>query len=85
MAGILLLQRDDIVLGPIRDMSPMPLGLIWHAAHENPRIRVDHMSRPVSSWTFSSSMSEPIAPVMAGSMLRAVMTLSHLSFPYLLS
>jgi DNA-binding transcriptional LysR family regulator len=39
MAGVALYQRDDIVLVPIRDMPPMPLGLIWHAAHENARIR----------------------------------------------
>lgn len=38
MAGVVLFQRDDIVLVPIRDMPPMPLGLIWHAAHENARI-----------------------------------------------
>lgn len=39
MAGVALFQRDDIVLVPIRDMPPMPLGLIWHAAQENARIR----------------------------------------------
>ena len=39
MAGVALLQRDDIVLVPIRDMPPMPLGLIWRAADENARIR----------------------------------------------
>ena len=39
MAGVALFQRADIVLVPIRDMPPMPLGLIWHAAHENARIR----------------------------------------------
>jgi DNA-binding transcriptional LysR family regulator len=39
MAGLAVFQRDDIVLVPIRDMPPMPLGLIWHAAHENARIR----------------------------------------------
>ncbi|MBO0789186.1 MAG: hypothetical protein J2P33_24255, partial [Actinobacteria bacterium] len=39
MTGVIQFQRDDIVLVPIRDMPPMPLGLIWHAAHENARIR----------------------------------------------
>ncbi len=39
MAGVPLFQRDDIALVPVRDMPPMPLGLIWHAAHENARIR----------------------------------------------
>lgn len=39
MAGVVPYQREDIVLVPIRDMPPMPLGLIWHAAHENALIR----------------------------------------------
>lgn len=33
------LLRDDIVLVPIRDLPPLPLGLIWCRAHENGRIR----------------------------------------------
>jgi hypothetical protein len=28
-----------IVLVPIRDMPPVPLGLVWCTAHENARIR----------------------------------------------
>jgi DNA-binding transcriptional LysR family regulator len=39
MAGVALFQRDDTILIPIRDMPPMPLGLIWRAASENARIR----------------------------------------------
>ena len=39
MAGIPLLSRSDIVLVPIRDLPPMPLGLIWCTACENARIR----------------------------------------------
>jgi DNA-binding transcriptional LysR family regulator len=39
MAGIPLLRRSDIALIPIRDLPPMPLGLIWCTAHENARIR----------------------------------------------
>jgi DNA-binding transcriptional LysR family regulator len=39
MAGIPLLRRPDIVHVPIRDLPPMPLGLIWCTAHENARIR----------------------------------------------
>lgn len=30
---------DQIVLIPIRDLPPVPLGLIWRAPHENARIR----------------------------------------------
>jgi DNA-binding transcriptional LysR family regulator len=33
MAGIQLFRRDDIALIPIRDLPPMPLGLIWRTAH----------------------------------------------------
>lgn len=32
------LSRDDIVLVPIRDLPPMPLGLVWCRSHENARI-----------------------------------------------
>jgi DNA-binding transcriptional LysR family regulator len=39
MAGISLFHRPDIALVPIRDLPPMPLGLIWCTAHENARIR----------------------------------------------
>jgi DNA-binding transcriptional LysR family regulator len=37
--GPALLGRSDLVLVPIRDLPPMPLGLIWCTAHENGRIR----------------------------------------------
>lgn len=36
--GVSLLHRDDIVLIPICDLPPMPLGLIWCTAHYNARI-----------------------------------------------
>jgi len=39
MTGISMLHRDDIVLDPICDLPPMPLGLIWCTAHYNARIR----------------------------------------------
>jgi DNA-binding transcriptional LysR family regulator len=39
MAGISAFIRPDIVLVPVCDMPPMPLGLIWCTAHENARIR----------------------------------------------
>jgi DNA-binding transcriptional LysR family regulator len=37
--GVPLLSRDDVVLIPITDLPPMPLGLIWSAAAENHEIR----------------------------------------------
>ena len=33
------LARDDVVLVPILDLPPLPLGVIWCTAHENARIR----------------------------------------------
>lgn len=39
VAGMSMMQRDDLAQIPIRDLPPMPLGLIWHTAHENERIR----------------------------------------------
>lgn len=42
---------DNIVLVPIRDLPPLPLGLIWRTAHENARIRAlaevaSHLASP---------------------------------------
>jgi hypothetical protein len=38
-SGIPMLVRDDIALVPIRDLPPLPLGLIWCTAHDNARIQ----------------------------------------------
>lgn len=37
--GLALFQRPDIVSIPVRDMPPLPLGLVWRQADENQRIR----------------------------------------------
>jgi DNA-binding transcriptional LysR family regulator len=34
-----IFDRDDVVLIPIDDLPPIPLGLIWCTSRENPRIR----------------------------------------------
>jgi DNA-binding transcriptional LysR family regulator len=34
-----LFNRDDVVLIPISGLPPLPLGLVWCASRENPRIR----------------------------------------------
>jgi DNA-binding transcriptional LysR family regulator len=39
MAGVSLFGRDDIVLVPIEDLPPLPVGLIWSTARENAKIR----------------------------------------------
>jgi len=38
-AGIPLLTRPDLVQVPIRDLPPMPVGLIWRTVHQNARVR----------------------------------------------
>ncbi len=34
-----IFNRDDVVLIPIDDLPPLPLGLVWCCSRENPRIR----------------------------------------------
>ena len=34
-----IFNRDDVVLVPLGDLPPLPLGLVWCASRENPRIR----------------------------------------------
>jgi DNA-binding transcriptional LysR family regulator len=38
-SGIPMFIRDDITLVPIKDLPPLPLGLIWCTAHDNARIQ----------------------------------------------
>jgi LysR substrate binding domain len=38
-SAVPIFNRDDIVLIPIDDLPPIPLGLIWRTRQENPRIR----------------------------------------------
>jgi DNA-binding transcriptional LysR family regulator len=45
-SAVPIFGRDDIVLIPIDDLPPIPLGLVWRASHENPRIRaLDQVAR----------------------------------------
>jgi DNA-binding transcriptional LysR family regulator len=39
VAGVAVFRNADIVQVPIRDLPPIPLGLVWCTAHENARIR----------------------------------------------
>ena len=34
-----IFNRDDVILIPIDDLPPLPLGLVWCVSRENPRIR----------------------------------------------
>lgn len=38
-SAVPIFGRDDVVLIPISDMPPLPLGLVWRTSRENPRIR----------------------------------------------
>lgn len=51
MRGVVHFERDDIVLVPIRDLAPTPLGLIWRTAVEDARIRaVAEVARQQGPW-----------------------------------
>jgi hypothetical protein len=34
-----IFDRNDVVLIPISDLPPLPLGLVWCTSRENPRVR----------------------------------------------
>jgi len=38
-SAVPIFNRDDVVLIPIDDLPPLPLGLVWCVSRENPRIR----------------------------------------------
>ena len=45
-----IFARDDIVLVPISDLPPLPLGLVWCASRENRRIRaLDQTARSIAA------------------------------------
>lgn len=51
MQGVVQLERHDIVLVPIHDLPPLPLGLIWRTATANARIRaLAEMARREGPW-----------------------------------
>jgi DNA-binding transcriptional LysR family regulator len=53
-----IFDRDDVVLVPINDLPPIPLGLIWSTSRENSRIRaLDETARAITA-----APPEPIPP-----------------------
>jgi DNA-binding transcriptional LysR family regulator len=49
-SGVPLFDRDDIVVIPITDLPPLPLGLVWSTSRDNPRIRaLDNTARTVTA------------------------------------
>ncbi len=59
-----IFDRDDVVLIPIEDLSPIPLGVVWCTSRENPRIRaLDETARSmilVSGKRAQTAKREPI-------------------------
>jgi DNA-binding transcriptional LysR family regulator len=55
-----IFDRDDVTLIPIRDLPPLPLGLVWCTGRENPRIRA--LNETAQSMTASSGTAQPGRP-----------------------
>ena len=63
MAGVAMFRRPDLVIIPIRDLPPMPLGLIWCTTHENARIRA--LAETARAMRKSASLLERTNPGQA--------------------
>ena len=49
-SAVPIFDRDDIVLVPIDDLDPIPLGLVWSAGQENARIHaLDELARSMTT------------------------------------
>ncbi len=49
-SAVPIFDRDDVVLIPIGDLPPIPLGLVWCTGQENPRIRaLDAVARSLTA------------------------------------
>jgi hypothetical protein len=66
MRGISQFEHDDIVLVPIDDLPPMPLGLIWRTATEDARIRaLAEVVRSTGPWPAALRLAGPGTIVVA--------------------
>ena len=49
-SAVPIFDRNDVVLVPISDLPPLPLGLVWRTSRENPRIRaLDQTARSMTT------------------------------------
>jgi DNA-binding transcriptional LysR family regulator len=55
-----IFNRDDVVLVPIGDLPPLPLGLVWCVSRENPRIRA--LNEIARSMTAAPGAAAPSSP-----------------------
>jgi DNA-binding transcriptional LysR family regulator len=66
-SAVPIFNRDDVVLIPIDDLSPIPLGLVWCTSRDNPRIRAlnETAHSMVESLGITPDASRPGAPAQA--------------------
>src|SRR5580693_785070 len=55
-----IFNRDDVVLIPVADLPPLPLGLVWCTNRENPRIRA--LNEIARSMTAAPGAAAPSSP-----------------------
>ncbi len=59
-SAVPIFNRDDIVLIPINDLPPMPLGLVWRTSRENPRIRaLNEIARSMTAAPGTGPLASP--------------------------
>jgi DNA-binding transcriptional LysR family regulator len=58
-SAVPIFNRDDVVLIPIDDLPPIPLGLVWCTSRENPRIRA---LNDIASSVAAAPGTAPAAP-----------------------
>jgi DNA-binding transcriptional LysR family regulator len=56
-SAVPIFGRDDVVLIPISDLPPLPLGLIWCTGRENPRIHA--LNQTARGMTAASGTAHP--------------------------
>ncbi|HJY65249.1 MAG TPA: LysR substrate-binding domain-containing protein, partial [Streptosporangiaceae bacterium] len=59
-SAVPIFNRDDIVLIPINDLPPVPLGLVWRTSRENPRIRaLNEIARSMTAAPGTGPLASP--------------------------
>jgi hypothetical protein len=59
-SAVPIFNRDDIVLIPINDLPPIPLGLVWRTSRENSRIRaLNEIARSMTAAPGTGPLATP--------------------------
>lgn len=62
MADLTLLRREDLLLVPVRDLEPMPLGLIWAPDHASAAVgALAEVARSLSPFRATLSQGQPVS------------------------